>query len=102
MSFMILNVLADPALFNNFKSDSNSHTFDSSHLTFEFSCAEEELYLIIHNIDGPMLRNERAQMTFSLLAQAPSIRIVASIDHINAPLSKYALFSSFFIVVGCG
>ena len=47
----------------------------------------KEVYLIIHNIDGPMLRGETAQTALSLLAQSPSIHILASIDHINAPLS---------------
>ena len=47
----------------------------------------KDVFLIIHNIDGPMLRGETAQTALSLLAQSPSIHILASIDHINAPLS---------------
>jgi len=48
--------------------------------------APEEVFLPIHNIDGPMLRNERAQTALSVLATSPHIHIVASVDHINAPL----------------
>eukprot|EP00730_Choanoeca_flexa_P018288 TRINITY_DN8885_c0_g1_i1.p1 TRINITY_DN8885_c0_g1~~TRINITY_DN8885_c0_g1_i1.p1 ORF type:complete len:712 (+),score=171.84 TRINITY_DN8885_c0_g1_i1:132-2267(+) len=44
------------------------------------------LYLIIHNIDGPMLRNDVAQTALSTLASARGIRLVASGDHINASL----------------
>ena len=40
------------------------------------------LYLIVHNIDS--LRSFRAQATLSLLA--PHVRLLASIDHVKAPL----------------
>ena len=46
----------------------------------------EELFLIVHSIDGPMLRGDKAQTALSILAQCPHIHIIASIDHINAPL----------------
>ncbi|XP_061090987.1 origin recognition complex subunit 2 [Conger conger] len=55
------------------------------------------VYLIIHNIDGPMLRNEKTQQTLGQLASIPNIHMVASIDHINAPLvwdqPKMSLFN---------
>lgn len=44
------------------------------------------LTLIIHNIDGEALRTERCQVIFSRLSAHPRISIVASIDHIRAPL----------------
>jgi origin recognition complex subunit 2 len=44
------------------------------------------LVLLIHNIDGPSLRNAKAQSLLSVLADTPNIRLIASIDHINAPL----------------
>ena len=46
----------------------------------------KEVFLIVHNIDGPSLRSEKAQTPLSILAQSPHIRVVASIDHINASL----------------
>ena len=49
---------------------------------------DHKLYLLIHNIDGPMLRSNKAQDTLSHLASIPNIHILASIDHINAPLRK--------------
>lgn len=43
-------------------------------------------FLLIHNIDGPALRTPQAQSVLSLLASIPQLSIVASIDHINAPM----------------
>lgn len=45
------------------------------------------LYLIIHNIEGDMLRNTKIQTALSKLAVVKNIHLIASIDHINAPLS---------------
>jgi origin recognition complex subunit 2 len=45
-----------------------------------------EIYFIVHNIDGPSLRGESAQSSLSILAQSPYVHMLASIDHINAPL----------------
>ncbi|KAL0568071.1 Origin recognition complex subunit 2 [Marasmius crinis-equi] len=44
------------------------------------------LYLIIHNIDSSTLRTPKAQTLLSALVSSPGIHIVASVDHINAPL----------------
>ncbi|NXR33614.1 ORC2 protein, partial [Zosterops hypoxanthus] len=45
-----------------------------------------ELYLLIHNLDSQMLRGERSQQILAQLSSLPSIYLIASIDHINAPL----------------
>ncbi|NXD28231.1 ORC2 protein, partial [Spelaeornis formosus] len=45
-----------------------------------------ELYVIIHNLDGQMLRAERSQQILAQLSSLPSLYLIASIDHINAPL----------------
>lgn len=47
---------------------------------------ELEVFIVVHNIEGPMLRSDGAQTSLSILAECPSIHIIASIDHINAPL----------------
>ncbi|XP_056148944.1 origin recognition complex subunit 2 [Lampris incognitus] len=44
------------------------------------------VYLLIHNIDGPMLRGEKTQSALGQLASLPNLHLVASIDHLNAPL----------------
>ena len=48
--------------------------------------SEQEVFIVLHNIDGPMLRSDSAQISLSILAQCPAIHMIASIDHINAPL----------------
>lgn len=54
---------------------------------------ELHLYLIIHNIDGEMLRNAKTQNVLSKLAAINNIHLLASIDHINGPLSEIFLQS---------
>lgn len=44
------------------------------------------VYLLIHNIDGLMLRGEKTQSALGQLATLPNLHLVASLDHINAPL----------------
>ncbi|KAL1918199.1 uncharacterized protein VTP21DRAFT_3465 [Calcarisporiella thermophila] len=44
------------------------------------------LYLIVHNIDGAALRSEKSQLMLSQLAAIPGVRVIASVDHINAGL----------------
>ncbi|XP_064644295.1 origin recognition complex subunit 2-like [Lineus longissimus] len=51
-----------------------------------YTLHDEDLFLIIHNIDGPMLRAEKVQTILSMLAQVPNVHVIASVDHINAPL----------------
>ncbi|GJJ15768.1 hypothetical protein Clacol_010046 [Clathrus columnatus] len=48
--------------------------------------ASAPLFLIIHNIDSPLLRTSKAKSLLSLLALSPRIHIIASIDHIHAEL----------------
>lgn len=49
---------------------------------------EMHIFLIVHNIDGSMLRNNKAQLILSRLASMEQIHLIASLDHINAPLCK--------------
>ncbi|XP_022825146.1 origin recognition complex subunit 2 isoform X1 [Spodoptera litura] len=44
------------------------------------------LFLIIHNIDGTMLRNAKAQSILASISQIRNVHTIATIDHINAPL----------------
>ncbi|KAJ6665291.1 hypothetical protein lerEdw1_004340 [Lerista edwardsae] len=45
-----------------------------------------ELYLLIHNLDSPMLRGDKSQQILGQLSSLPNVYFIASIDHINAPL----------------
>lgn len=47
------------------------------------------IYVIIHNIDGPGLRDDDVQQTLASLASSKHVRLVASIDNINAPICEY-------------
>lgn len=49
---------------------------------------EQHLFVIVHNIDGVMLRNHKAQLLLSRLARIGQIHLIASMDHINAPLCE--------------
>ena len=48
--------------------------------------AEAPLFLLIHNIDSPLLRSPRSLAILSLLACSPNIHLIASFDHIHTPL----------------
>ncbi|KAJ3373329.1 Origin recognition complex subunit 2 [Allomyces arbusculus] len=47
---------------------------------------EDPLYLVVHNIDAPGLRADRAQTTLAQLASHARVRVVATADHIHAAL----------------
>lgn len=59
-----------------------------NHLVF-LPDPDNHIYLIIHNIDGPMLRGEKNQQALGQLASIPNMHLLASIDHINAPLGPF-------------
>jgi len=52
-----------------------------------------DFYLVIHNIDGTMLRNEKTQSVLSLLGLVPGLHILASVDHINSSLSTQLMYT---------
>ena len=49
--------------------------------------------VVVHNIDGPGLRDPETQQYLAQLASCSHMRVVASIDHVNAPLCKSTLVS---------
>ncbi|KAF5282101.1 hypothetical protein FQR65_LT14419 [Abscondita terminalis] len=69
-------------------SDSTGSIYDACDLiVHEMSCLNNmSLYMVINNIEGDMLRNSKAQSVLSKLASVPNIHVIASIDHVNAPL----------------
>ncbi|OWM80740.1 hypothetical protein CDL15_Pgr006770 [Punica granatum] len=59
--------------------------------------------VVIHNIDGPGLRDSDTQRCLAQLAACSNVRIIASIDHVNSPLcmlvsSLYATCRERFLV----
>lgn len=45
-----------------------------------------DVVLVVHNMDGPNLRDENTQTAFSLLAEAKNLHIIASVDHVNSAI----------------
>ncbi|XP_052252829.1 origin recognition complex subunit 2-like isoform X2 [Dreissena polymorpha] len=80
----ILNSITEEILDHNgsFKSPLDQVEF----IKQQFDKSGDDFYLIIHNIDGTMLRNEKTQNILSLLSLSPHIHILASVDHINSSL----------------
>lgn len=50
------------------------------------SMPNAHIFLVINNIDGVMLRKTKDQHIISRLAKIKNLHLIASIDHINAPL----------------
>ncbi|KAJ1298479.1 hypothetical protein BS78_01G456800 [Paspalum vaginatum] len=47
---------------------------------------DDRVCLLIHNIDGPALRDAESQQCLAQVSLCPQVCVVASIDHVNAPL----------------
>lgn len=64
-------------------------------------CTGTNLFLLIHNIDGTMLRNNKTQNVLSKLAKIKNIHMIVSVDFINAPLSKlnYVFLSNYCYLI---
>lgn len=45
--------------------------------------------LVLNNIDGPGLRDSESQQYLARLAACSHVLMVASVDHVNAPLCKF-------------
>jgi origin recognition complex subunit 2 len=45
-----------------------------------------DLCVVIHNLDGEALRGEKSQALLARLAAIPEVMMIATVDHINAPV----------------
>jgi len=45
-----------------------------------------KIYVVLHNIDGPGLRDLGSQRLLSEMSALPNVHLAASVDHVNAPL----------------
>ena len=57
-----------------------------SYLSSSNTQSINQLYIVVHNIDGPMLRQLKTQDLLSLLAESPHIKLIATSDHLQAAL----------------
>lgn len=56
--------------------------------------------VVIHNIDGPGLRDSETQQCLAQIASCTHIRMIASMDHVNTPLCKYTfLFMNYLLTL---
>jgi origin recognition complex subunit 2 len=65
---------------------SGSFNSNSETIAAIFEAITEDLFLIIHNIDGQKLRSSEAQSDICRLISHPKIHLVCSLDHGNAGL----------------
>ena len=56
----------------------------------------QPLALLVHSLDSPVLRQPKNQQILSTLATNKHITIIASVDHVNAPLLFDSLKSSHY------
>lgn len=59
---------------------------------YNLEAEKSPLFLLLNNIDGPGLRNGKAQAILARLAEIQHIHLVASLDHANMPLCKFYFF----------
>ncbi|CAH3177796.1 unnamed protein product [Porites lobata] len=82
----VLNLITEEVLMHDGSFKSVTDQCDYIKHSLSNNKNAEELFLVIHNIDGSMLRAKKTQTLLSLLAEVDNLHIIASIDHINAPL----------------
>uniref|UniRef100_A0A8D8IVH1 Origin recognition complex subunit 2 n=1 Tax=Culex pipiens TaxID=7175 RepID=A0A8D8IVH1_CULPI len=81
----VLDAIANDILDLNLHSGNHHEVVDAIEEEFRY-LPETHLFLIVHNLDGTMLRNGKAQNVLARLAKIENVHLLASIDHINTPL----------------
>uniref|UniRef100_A0A182RHU0 Origin recognition complex subunit 2 n=1 Tax=Anopheles funestus TaxID=62324 RepID=A0A182RHU0_ANOFN len=92
----VLDAVANDLLDLQLQTSVHHETIDE--IEYELSLQPDlHVFLLVHNLDGVAMRNDRMQATMCRLASIPNIHLVATIDHINAPLlwdaSKLSLYN---------
>lgn len=80
----------------------NSRSMDDLFAFLDGSELKENDYfvcVVIHNIDGPGLRDSETQQHLGRIASCSHIRMIASIDHVNAPLRTYVFFFKLLLSI---
>ncbi|VDP21161.1 unnamed protein product [Schistosoma margrebowiei] len=87
LNFQILNCICHEFLH---VADSCKNPTEQLQLIYDLFKKDEAekspLFLLLNNIDGPGLRNGKAQAILARLAEIQHIHLVASLDHANMPL----------------
>jgi len=59
---------------------------DRDHHHLNDGGSASRLYIVVHNIDGVAMRNAETQSILGELSSFPRVHLIASVDHVNAPL----------------
>ena len=81
-------ILAHVAALASLEKPSRFHSspIDDMLATIAQEAPERKIYVVIHNIDGPSLRDVDSQRVLGDLAALSNVHLAASIDHVNAPV----------------
>uniref|UniRef100_A0A182QE57 Origin recognition complex subunit 2 n=1 Tax=Anopheles farauti TaxID=69004 RepID=A0A182QE57_9DIPT len=92
----VLDAVANELLELRLQSGNHHEAIDEIERELSFQ-PNLHVFLLVHNLDGVAMRNERMQATLCRLASIPNVHLLATIDHINAPLlwdaSKLSLYN---------
>jgi len=75
--------LRDANINASYERDKNHYQSTAS---FNDGGSASRLYLVVHNIDGVAMRNAETQSILGELSSFPRVHLIASVDHVNAPL----------------
>ena len=75
--------LRDANVDASYERDKNHYQSTAS---FNDGGSASRLYLVVHNIDGVAMRNAETQSILGELSSFPRVHLIASVDHVNAPL----------------
>ncbi|XP_052864428.1 origin recognition complex subunit 2 [Anopheles cruzii] len=81
----VLDAVAGDLLDLQLQTSNHNETLDGIERELSY-LPTTHLFLLVHNIDGVAMRNERMQAVLCRLASMANVHLVATIDHINAPL----------------
>uniref|UniRef100_A0A182Y518 Origin recognition complex subunit 2 n=1 Tax=Anopheles stephensi TaxID=30069 RepID=A0A182Y518_ANOST len=92
----VLDAVANDLLDLQLQTAVHHETIDEIELELSLQ-PDLHIFLLVHNLDGAAMRNGRMQSTLSRLASIPNLHLIATVDHINAPLlwdaSKLGLYN---------
>jgi len=71
---------------NKFTNNTRNNAFSNRGASSADGASSNRLYLVVHNIDGLAMRNAETQTILGELSALPRVHLIASVDHVNAPL----------------
>lgn len=80
---------------------SNTSNLKDSLKTLEkhFADTKDVLYILLHNIDGTAMRNDKMQSFLAQLVSMPNIKLITSCDNIHSGFCKLIILSSVIFII---